>query len=378
MKKKIAVIAIFVIALVFSIVSWPFLAKLESNVELNENRNPEPLPKLNSEFFINFDKYFLDRVPLRKSTIKFMSTAEVLLSKAYSDILDAFKVEDYYIVINNVVFGKKDWLFYAYNHNIDYYCGTNLPSKQELDKYLERTIKVQNYFVSQGKKFAIFVAPNKEQIYSEYMPSGIKVRSEKKRMDIVQEYLINNNINIVYPKQALLDKKELGNLLYYKWDTHWNELGAYYGYCELCRALDITPASIDFTYETIYTGDMKQLLGANIGGEDYMYQCVYRPEITSEIVATGLDYLISSNNPNGKKIALFGDSYRIAIKEYFAKEYSSGILGYRDSLQSFMDNKMSINFDEMDVVVLQSVERNEYRIFGDTGLLQQIINKYNL
>jgi hypothetical protein len=47
------------------------------------------------------------------------------------------------------------------------------------------------------------------------------------------------NIPVIYPKEDLLAHKDKG-LLYYKNDTHWSDLGAYYGYVALVTALQKT------------------------------------------------------------------------------------------------------------------------------------------
>ena len=51
---------------------------------------------------------------------------------------------------------------------------------------------------------------------------------DKTRTDLMAEFLSNQGINIVSPKNYLIDIHERLQLYYY-YDTHWNQLGAYIG-----------------------------------------------------------------------------------------------------------------------------------------------------
>lgn len=90
--------------------------------------------------------------------------------------------------------------------------------------------------------FVLFIAPNKERIYSEYMPA--KYGEPAKVYAVLQliEYLRKHtDIKVVYPYDELMSAKHsMDNcILYHKTDTHWNELGAYIGTSELLKELGI-------------------------------------------------------------------------------------------------------------------------------------------
>ncbi len=381
MKKKIAIIVIFVFSLVFSIIGWPLLAKIDSKVNLDENRNPTPFPEFNNEFFLNFDNYFIDRVPIRKSSIKNMTNIELALNKIYNKILLSLNIDDYYITQNQVVFGENDWLFYTGDNSIEHYKGTNLPSQEELDVYLNRVQKVGNYFESIGKEFVIYVAPNKERMYAENMPKGIKVVSETKRIDLIKQHIDqNSNVKMVYPYLELTEQKNIEQQLYYKWDTHWNKLGAYYAFCELYSAIGGEAAPISYECKNIFADRDLQLMIAKEKGEDLEYFTNYRPEISCQISLDGSKYISKSNNPNGKKLLLFGDSFRIVgTIDYLSKEFTDCIMADRLlDIHSFLSGQWGVGFEEYDVIVLECVERFQNDIFGDEGTLQKIINELGL
>lgn len=375
MKKKLAAAIIFVIVLVFPMALWPLLNYID-NTEINENRTLAPYPDtFNNEYFANFDKYFLDHLPLRNAMINVYTAAERLLNYAYDKILLAFNVE-HYIEQNNVVFGDGDWLFYSYDHSLEYYRGTNLPTDVELQRYAERVKLVSDYFKSQGKDFVLMIMPNKEQIYSEYMPVGIKIQSQTKRLDMIGEYFAEHtDVKFLYPKQALLDAKQ-SYQVYYKQDTHWSRAGGYIGTMELLDMLNIPRGEATLTPYDLYRADLaKMILKDPI--KDVDYKCVYRAEIKHSVSFANDIYSCKTDNPNGRKMILFGDSFRENMIDVFGKEFCESEFIHRNRFNS-QNNYFQNEISESDVVIFQAVERYEGEIFGEGGLIDKFINLYNL
>lgn len=374
MKKKISVIVLFIFILVFPMISWPIFAKID-NTKLEENREPTPFPKINNDFFLNFDDFFMDRIPIRNSVIKFTTNTDLKLDMFYEKILNLFDVE-YYITKNNVIYGQKDWLFYTGDNSIGYYRGNNLLSEDELKKYVMRAEKVKNYFESKGKKFVIFIAPNKEQIYHEYMPKGIKVVNEIKRMDVVKTYFEQNSkVNLIYPKQVLLDAKTNDNRLYYKWDTHWNQLGAYYGVCELLKSIgeEVTPT--EFTSQVVVGNkDLQNMLAIDFG-EHLEYFCDYRKDINYEIFGDYYYSTTKSNNPNNKKLLFICDSFKTLMLNYLPKDFTYTTFAHRSIVRNSFD---LTEINNSDIIAIEAVERFDYEVFNDNGILQFLIDYYKL
>jgi len=376
MKKKIAAIAVFMAIIVLPTLLWPLLDVLDKT-EINENRNPAEYPTVfDNGYFAAFDKFYQDRLPLRKSMIKLYTDVELKLAQIYKNIFQKYG-SGYYFVKNNVIVGEKDWLFYNGDDSVSYYSGTNLPTDAELRKMAERAEIVSNYFKSHGKEFVVYVAPNKEQIYGEYMPYGIKIESQIKRLDVMAKYFSeNSDFSFVYPKQALLNAKE-NHQIYYRSDTHWNYAGAYYGFCELMKTLGMPYEDAVLSQTKANACDLALML-AKKDEEDIDYKATYKsqynvsylPKTDSEI-----DSMVS-DNPNGKKAVIFGDSYRERFMEYVGKEFTETFVAHR---RKFTQNsKFEKEFADADVVVFMSVERYDKQIFGDNGILDNFIKWYGL
>ncbi len=375
MKKKLAVTIIFIVVLVFPMAFWPLLNYVE-NVEIYENRAPAPYPDtFDNEYFSKFDKYFLDRVPLRNTSIKIYTDTQRMFNKAYDKLLSALNI-DHYIEQNFVVFGKGEWLFYSNDNSLDYFRGTNLPDESELQRYAERARIVSDYFKSQGKDFVIMIMPNKEQIYTEYMPTGIKAHTQNKRMDIINDYFAEkSNVKFLYPKQALLNAKQQYQV-YYKQDTHWSKAGGYTGTMELLDELGIARGEATLTPTELYRADLaKMLLQSPI--KDVDYDCVYRAEIKHSVSFYDEVHMCKTDNPNGRKMVLLGDSFRENMIDVLCKEFSESLFAHRNRFgESY--NYFNEAISAADLVVFQAVERYEGQIFAAGGLLDKFIDLYNL
>ncbi|MCM1195198.1 MAG: hypothetical protein NC332_04610, partial [Firmicutes bacterium] len=315
-------------------------------------------------------------LPLRKISIKTYNAVERKFAEIYDKMLSSSGA-DHFIVQNNVVFGEDDWLFYAFDKSLDYYRGTNILSLEEMQKYVERAEIVNDYFESIGKKFVIMIAPNKEQVYSEYMPESLTVHSQVKRLDVLSEYFKEkSDVRFVYPLKALSEAKSEYQV-YYKRDTHWNAVGAYIGAMELLDSLEIPRNEATVTSEfRAFSSDLANLV-TQPGVKDYYYTCAYRPEIKLSCTYADDTYICVTNNPNGQKMILIWDSFRSSMVNILSKEFSDSIFTHRDQFNK-NNNYFKDEIADADVVVLQAAERYDLKIFGDGGVLDIIIRKWGL
>ena len=374
MKKKLTVVIIFLIVLVFPMVSWPIVSIFDATT-VEENRAKAPFPEFGDDVFVQFDDYFADRAPYRNMLIKLYNNVARHLGISYEKLLTFFNIP-YYTVINNAIIGQENWLFYTGDNSIAYYKGTNLPTDEELQGYVERAEKVNEYFKALGKEFVIFIAPNKEQIYSEYMPRGIRVENEIKRADIIYSYFKeHSDVTVLYPKDELLEAKQT-YVTYRKQDTHWNEFGGYIGARCLLNALQIPLGDVEISETRYLGGDLADM--AVIEPLEYTsYDVSYRSEITLEYLEKSLnEYRLVSSNKNGKSLLLLGDSFRECMTEVLAKEFENSILNHRSTLTA--ESNYAAEFEAATTVIFQAVERYEPDIFSPYGLLQKFINMYGL
>ncbi len=195
-----------------------------------------------------------------------------------SDITSAL-ADDAYIDSDQVLAGKGGWLFYKRaddGTSIQDYQGTSTFSDAKLSSITQALIRQRDTFAARGIRFVVMIVPNKEIIYSEYMPSTVYRTSEITRCDRLYEYIVNNSdLEVVYPKRELLAAKSSCQV-YYKYDTHWNFAGVYVGVQCLLRTLygtytDISEANIVLEHQNM-SGDLASLIGmTDKYCDDYYY-----------------------------------------------------------------------------------------------------------
>ena len=152
---------------------------------------------------------------------------------------------DSYIESKTVLLGKDNWLFYKAKDDGDSiadYKGTNHYSKDKMKSIAKKLTQDEKLLKSKGCELVIFMVPNKESVYSEYMPDTVKRKSKKTRQDLFAKYLQENSkLKVVYPKEELIVAKQAYQTYYktyYKTDTHWTQMGVCIGVQALKEKID--------------------------------------------------------------------------------------------------------------------------------------------
>lgn len=246
------------------------------------------------------------------------------------------------IACAQVIDGSENWMFYKGINDgdpIGDYQGTNLYAPSELERIARVALKTQEELNARGIRFSVLFAPNKESIYAEYMPETY-VHADKSRTDVLAEYLVQKGVNAISPKQALL-KQHLSSQLYYSYDTHWNQLGAYIGVREALSSWGI--AMPDLSDRTILTSPLKGRY--HYCGDDDLARMtglidVFSDEIEYEVDGTvPMDWEVFESEQEGRQMSHFhndaalndqclllvGDSFRSSmvpsLREQFADVY---------------------------------------------------------
>ena len=247
--------------------------------------------------------------------------------------------------------GKKNWLFYDAQGDgttIYDYKGVNHYSKAGLKRVAQNLLAAKKKVNKKGAKFVAFFAPNKETIYSQYMPKRIKRKTTYTRYDQLYDYLVSKtDIQVAYPKSELIAKRNKYEL-YYPTDNHWNPKGQFIGVQELMYITDGKKMSIDdVKFKTIkkYYGDLNILSYGK-----YNFNCRnYR-----------LKTKIKKENKSDKKILLVGDSFAgrmTKVAKHFYKKAKfchinhftmSKVKGYDyvvwEAVERYQDKFTRINF----------------------------------
>lgn len=327
-----------------------------------ENRVLAQKPKLTLQNMTSFPKeyenYYNDNLPFKSKLVQLNGIIKIKLLKKSP--------------VDYVVLGKDGWLFYNSKYKSDGdtiadYQGTNLYTKDELLKIKDNLEHKKKLLNDKGIEFYVMISPNKSSIYGELLPEKYPKNKSQSKADILVEYLIkNSDINVVYPKNNLLNSKK-DYITYHKLDTHWNQIGAYIGYESLMKEIGIKVENLN-SYKSINSldisqGDLSNMMGVNLDFEDkqYLLSDMYKKDIVST-----LDSSIDTNNPewirkqkwnsncmNGKKLLVFRDSFFTNIIPFISKEFQNSTFLW----QGNFDEK-AVEEEMPDVVIFEVVERN--------------------
>jgi hypothetical protein len=271
--------------------------------------------------------------------------------------------------MDSVLLGKNGWLYYAKDGDInmvDDYRGITMFSDEQLKKIKDNLEEQKAWLKAKGIPFVLLFAPNKESIYPEYLPDNIKKVQEETRLNVLISYLKkNSDVDIIDMRNELINNKNQG-LLYYVTDSHWSELGAFYGqkaimdevnkYIPEVKSKELSDFNL-IKETSIEGGDLAKMLSLQ---DQYKEQDVHVVPKTPYKwhVATDYNYQLTqgmvteNDNKALPRLLMFRDSYTINMQPYLSDYFSTAVYQWNHSF----DPKLVMD-TKPDVVVHEVVER---------------------
>ncbi len=333
-----------------------FFADPKLKTENTLNRPFTVFPEFSSitykQFPEQFDLWHSDHMPFRNILIRLYALTQYEILK---DIENP-----------RILFGKDGWLFYKDEHDgdpISDYKRVNLFTQEELEKITKNLRDLKTYLKRRNCEFIFTICPNKENMYYEYMPDAILRKNGISRTEQLLDYLKRHtDINIVYPYEELLEAKKKF-FIYYKTDTHWNDIGGYITARDILSKLGISLKELDAVSITPSkkTGaqaamgyDLANLSGAkDIFTEPYEYKISGYSEINPEI--TVLDHQIIryvSPNASRNRLLVIRDSFSIPMMPILSAFYKDSTF-----IVYHYFSKECIDAEKPETFVYQAVER---------------------
>lgn len=362
---------VFVI-MFFVIIILPICKMNTAEIDIVEKRKLAVFPpiridnQINLQFSKQFETWLNDRFYGRHKFIALYDELRLLMQLGHYENAKAFQ-------------GTSGWLFYKMDNSVELYQNRKPFSEEECNVILNN-LKLRNeWFFGHGMKYYLFVEPNKSDIYGEYYLPNINKKKGPDRIELLEDYLNDNGYGnyLYYSKKMLLNHKNEG-LLYIKPDTHWSELGAYWGYQMIMEILlkdfknigYLSDKDIEMTLENNHQiGDLSQMLTINnnnlyddsyfvprpVGGYHYSVVKVEGKENKSS------SYRVITKNPNKNlKVIVYRDSFFNAVIPYFSESF-----GEVEYIWDYTLDKDFILEEKPDLVIQEMVSR-----FTDS-LLQQ-------
>lgn len=282
------------------------------------------------------------------------------------------------VVGEGVLLGRFDWLFYTGNGSISYFKGTNLLEEEKMAENLKLMEQLQELCDEKGIQLQFMIMPNKEQMYPEYMPT-YEIADTYKRVDRFVDYVReNSDIHIIYPIRELKEA-ELYWQTYYRYDTHWNYVGAYIGTQALYKALGLETTDLHDVNMEKKDADVRGLITmGNLDDSRYApdidYIIDYKPEITvlsekGNKMTAGI-YYADTDSPNQKNFVMLADSFRCFMTDYLVKDFSHSVIAHRDYVDGLHES-----IQNADILVIAAVERYDNRIFPTVEKVIEILSE---
>ncbi|WP_139903833.1 alginate O-acetyltransferase AlgX-related protein [Clostridium thermarum] len=181
---------------------------------LNEKRVKAQKPVFDikqplAKFTQTYETYYNDNFGFRDHLIRLSNTIDVNLFKKSTH--------------EKVHMGTNDYLFHG-DEMADYH-RTNLLKDEDIELIANKLRVFQDNLTREGIDFIFYVAPNKSTIYPEFVGIPQKNPNAESNYERLMKALEHKNINTLDAKKVLIENKDKYSL-YYKRDTHWNDIAA--------------------------------------------------------------------------------------------------------------------------------------------------------
>lgn len=266
-----------------------------------------------------------------------------------------------------VLIGQDGWLFLQEEDGrkvIQQSLGVYRYAPDEL-KAWSLNIRQRHFWAQQnGMDYVLVIAPNKSTIYPEFLPNRFhpleQLRSREQLIQALPEITIIDLTDIIRSNKS-------AGLLYYKTDTHWNALGAFFGYRALMRALPAPYSASPLEEDEIHaaktnirSGDLgRMLLDEANRQEEIHYPVPLKPKVRvkeERMQSNGqtLNTLVYSQADTNLPTVFFDhDSYFKDFEPLFAEHFSEStfLWGFQDFHADLIRQK------GVDLVIDEFVER---------------------
>lgn len=310
-----------------------------------------------------YEAYFNDHLAFKNPLVAFVKMADI---RVFGEVTS-----------DSVLMGKDGWMFYKLKGEMEDsmadYQGTNQYSDEQMKQMAQLLERADRSLAGRNVRLIFYMVPNKEQVYSEYMPSSVAVVNDQSKAELLYTYLKEHTgADVYYPLETFRRAKDEWCQIYRKYDTHWNDMGAFLAAQMIIQDIDgedFGPEDyMEYEIENrgTFSGDLAAMLNLqNYYNDDpFLKAAGYRDEISYTLDEQNeretVTHFTSDVQDDDRKILLCRDSFGVHMAEYFAKNYPDvTLMDYRTE-----DCAAAVREREPDVVVIEVAERYTDYMFG--------------
>lgn len=291
----------------------------------------------NTHLLRDTSDYVADRFAFRKKLVNAWSVLNAAVFKTSAE--------------KQVVLGKEGWLYYE--PTLNDYMGRSM-SDAELECAAKALFALQRSAEEKGACFVFTIAPNKNSLYGEQMPSYIPSAHDSSNAARLRPYLERYGVRYVDLFSVFSSEEDT---LYYRTDSHWTERGAALAADALLSGMGKTS---DYFNGPFSPG------GGHLGD---LYDMLYPTgnfRETSDLYVPGFSFTLDGDPKGGNALKIrtscagrsgrllcWRDSFGISLYPYLSDSFEEAVF-----LRSTQYDPELIDSFGADYVLLEIVERN--------------------
>ena len=267
-----------------------------------------------------------------------------------------------------VIVGSDGWMFYAGDGSVENHLHQLPLSPAELDAWSNGLQARHDWFAAHRIAYLFLVAPDKQSIYPEYLPTELAPGPGETRLEQLTRRLAGAEWWLD-PRADLLAAKREGEL-YFKADTHWNDLGAYQTYRAIAARLGIPALSRDEAklWHFSQSADLARLSGVadTEGNVSYPVACAVDEPATFDPAILDRDrpdlhrieaYTVPATRcaTGRERLLIFHDSFGVQLSRYLSESFARAVYVWRAPSLAQMQAMVSV--EHPTVVIEERVER---------------------
>jgi hypothetical protein len=292
-----------------------------------------------------------------------------------------------------VTIGSDNWYFFNGNGAILDYLGLRRITEKKLQK-INYLLQDRAYWLkTMGIQYIYLPIPNKEAVYGDHLPAGIRKNKGVTVYDQLMAHLEHQGMfsDYIDTQKIMLQHKDHSDL-FLRTDSHWNHDGTYLIYQEVMKRLQkkfpgIIPLKLQKEKKWVkdFSGDLAILMNLNgvitetAPDLNIVEECSPRaPERMTELkkIPEYRDIEMhrlpvkSGCSERQHKVVLIHDSFGNFLRPYFSQQFETVIF---INYLNFEDAKTVIELEKPDIVIDQRVARNLLKGVKSDETLEQLV-----
>lgn len=349
---------------------------------IDENRRLTSFPEIEwsqktiVQFPRSFEQYYNDHFQLRDYLILGYNWLKIRIWKRSSN--------------KKVLIGADGWLFLSGDRVLEDFVSVKQFSVDQLEARKKVLEAKRNWLAKRGIRYLFVIPPNKQSIYSEFMPKAYQRLKGESRLDQFISYMQEQSDVDILDLRKTMRAAKGDHQVYFRLDSHWNELGGLVASREIFRAVDRIfhrvpshqPKSLfDFTIRPLQRkkqGDLSRLMGypAEVSDESYVIEPNFKMVSIMEkmpgfLSRTWKDYpapFSLTGNDTGLTCVVFHDSFAMYLAPFFPEHFQRSVFVWQRCPKGELFKAVA-EAEQPDIVIEEVVERFLYYYETDKEFL---------